>query len=61
MKEPELHSSDLYAMTECALDALFPNWRQMPPSYRQWVKDGLAGEMYKAYQNSAYARNAMED
>jgi hypothetical protein len=61
MKEPDMHSSDLMAMSECALDALFPAWRQMPPSFRQWLKDGLMMDMYKAYQNSAYARNAMED
>jgi hypothetical protein len=61
MKEPELHSSDLLAMTECALNALMPQFQGLPPPLRQWIKDGLMMDMHKAYQNSAYARNAMED
>jgi hypothetical protein len=57
----DIHSSELLAMTECALDGLMPGWRQMPPTLRQWIKDGLMIDMHKAYSNSRYARTAMED
>ena len=59
--EPELHSSDLVAMTEAALNCLFPTYGDMPPYFRQWIKDGVMTEMHKAYQNSVYARDAKKD
>ena len=59
--EPELHSSDLIAMTEAALKCLFPTYEDMQPHFRQWIKDGLMNEMHKAYQNSVYMREAMKD
>jgi hypothetical protein len=59
--EPQLHSSDLLAMTNAALHCLFPTYDTLPPYFRQWIKDGLMIEMHKAYQNSVYAREAMKD
>lgn len=63
MQEPTdgIHSSDLIAMTEKALDCLSPGWRSFPDYYRQWIKDGLMIEMHKAYQNSPYAREALKE
>jgi hypothetical protein len=60
-KEPQLHSSDLLAMTNTALHCLIPAYGDLPPYFRQWIKDGLMIEMHKAYQNSVYAREAMND
>jgi len=57
----DLHSSDLIAITDCALDKLVPGWRDMPPSFRSWIKAGLMIDLHKAYSNSVYARTAMED
>jgi hypothetical protein len=56
-----MHSSDLIAITDCALDKLVPGWRDMPPSFRSWIKAGLMIDLHKAYSNSVYARTAMED
>ena len=56
-----LHSSDLMAMTDAALDALMPQWRDLPPFLCQCVKDGLMIRIHNAYSNSKYAREALSD
>jgi hypothetical protein len=33
MDDNGLHSSDLIAMTETAMDALSPQWRDLPPFF----------------------------